>query len=63
MAVAYVRGGADDIKILPDEILFKVCDYNQWLVTMEFPDPKQSLEEMIEAYLMSPYPCQGHREV
>ncbi|XP_062182892.1 DAG protein, chloroplastic-like [Phragmites australis] len=46
-------GGADDMKISPDEILFEGCDYNHWLITMEFPDPKPSREEMIETYLQT----------
>ena len=45
--------GADDSKISPDEILFEGCDYNHWLITMEFPDPKPSREEMIETYLQT----------
>jgi hypothetical protein len=55
-AAAAVRGGdygAEDSKISPDEILFEGCDYNHWLVTMEFPDPKPSREEMIETYLQT----------
>ncbi|XP_047091850.1 multiple organellar RNA editing factor 1, mitochondrial-like [Lolium rigidum] len=44
-------GGADDSHISPDEILFEGCDYKHWLITMEFPDPKPSREEMIETYL------------
>lgn len=54
-AAAAARGGADygadDSKISPDEILFEGCDYNHWLITMDFPDPKPSREEMIETYL------------
>ncbi|VAH93306.1 unnamed protein product [Triticum turgidum subsp. durum] len=46
-------GGADDAKIDPDEILFEGCDYNHWLITMEFPNPKPSREEMIETYLQT----------
>ncbi|WVZ53056.1 hypothetical protein U9M48_004046 [Paspalum notatum var. saurae] len=45
--------GADDSKISPDEILFEGCDYNHWLITMDFPDPKPSREEMIETYLQT----------
>jgi hypothetical protein len=56
-AAAAARGGhdygADDAKISPDEILFEGCDYNHWLITMEFPDPKPSREEMIETYLQT----------
>ncbi|PUZ44576.1 hypothetical protein GQ55_8G116000 [Panicum hallii var. hallii] len=56
-AAAAARGGADygadDSKISPDEILFEGCDYNHWLITMEFPDPKPSREEMIETYLQT----------
>ncbi|KAF8645534.1 hypothetical protein HU200_066150 [Digitaria exilis] len=56
-AAAAARGGADygadDSKISPDEILFEGCDYNHWLITMDFPDPKPSREEMIETYLQT----------
>ncbi|EES08356.1 multiple organellar RNA editing factor 1, mitochondrial [Sorghum bicolor] len=56
-AAAAARGGADygasDSKISPDEILFEGCDYNHWLITMEFPDPKPSREEMIETFLQT----------
>jgi hypothetical protein len=55
-AAAAARGGdygAEDSKISPDEILFEGCDYNHWLITMEFPDPKPSREEMIETYLQT----------
>nr|ACF87463.1 unknown [Zea mays] len=45
--------GTDDSKISPDEILFEGCDYNHWLITMDFPDPKPSREEMIETYLQT----------
>ena len=46
-------GGQDDSQIAPDEILFEGCDYNHWLITMEFPDPKPSRDEMIETYLQT----------
>lgn len=55
-AAAAARGGdygADENKISPDEILFEGCDYNHWLITMEFPDPKPSRDEMIETYLQT----------
>uniref|UniRef100_A0ACD5WBL7 Uncharacterized protein n=1 Tax=Avena sativa TaxID=4498 RepID=A0ACD5WBL7_AVESA len=56
-AAAAARGnygaGADDSHIAPDEILFEGCDYKHWLITMEFPDPKPSREEMIETYLQT----------
>ncbi|KAF0896737.1 hypothetical protein E2562_027264 [Oryza meyeriana var. granulata] len=42
-----------DDKISPDEILFEGCDFNHWLITMEFPDPKPTREEMIETYLQT----------
>uniref|UniRef100_A0A0D9XQD6 MORF/ORRM1/DAG-like MORF domain-containing protein n=1 Tax=Leersia perrieri TaxID=77586 RepID=A0A0D9XQD6_9ORYZ len=42
-----------DDKISPDEILFEGCDYNHWLITMEFGDPKPTREEMIETYLQT----------
>ncbi|RWW29381.1 hypothetical protein GW17_00006095 [Ensete ventricosum] len=46
-------GGADD-KFGPDEILFEGCDYNHWLITMDFPkDPAPTREEMIETYIQT----------
>ncbi|TVU42477.1 hypothetical protein EJB05_08884, partial [Eragrostis curvula] len=45
-------GVADDSKIDSDaECVDNGCDYNHWLITMDFPDPKPSREEMIETYL------------
>lgn len=47
-------GDGDDRKIDPDEILFEGCDYNHWLITMEFPkDPKPTPEEMVETYVQT----------
>ncbi|MQL71165.1 hypothetical protein Taro_003441 [Colocasia esculenta] len=47
-------GVVDDRKIDPDEILFEGCDYNHWLITMEFPkDPKPTPEEMVETYVQT----------
>ncbi|CAK9175703.1 unnamed protein product [Ilex paraguariensis] len=47
----------DDIeadKIGPDTILFEGCDYNHWLITMDFPkDPRPSPEEMVETYVQT----------
>ena len=41
----------EDDKIGPDTILFEGCDYNHWLITMEFPkDPKPTPEEMVRTY-------------
>ncbi|KAH0470282.1 hypothetical protein IEQ34_000005 [Dendrobium chrysotoxum] len=41
-------------KIPEDEILFEGCDYNHWLITMDFPkDPKPSPEEMVETYVQT----------
>ncbi|KAK1311133.1 hypothetical protein QJS10_CPA08g01272 [Acorus calamus] len=41
----------------PDEnigsILFEGCDYNHWLITMAFPEPKPSPEEMVETYVQT----------
>uniref|UniRef100_A0A0E0MDV9 MORF/ORRM1/DAG-like MORF domain-containing protein n=1 Tax=Oryza punctata TaxID=4537 RepID=A0A0E0MDV9_ORYPU len=48
----YGRHGMEE-KISPEEILFEGCDYNHWLITMEFPDPKPTREEMIETYLQT----------
>ncbi|KAJ8573900.1 hypothetical protein K7X08_010411 [Anisodus acutangulus] len=33
-----------------ETILLDGCDYEHWLIVMEFPDPKPSEEEMINAY-------------
>eukprot|EP00268_Persea_americana_P027272 TRINITY_DN266_c0_g1_i1.p1 TRINITY_DN266_c0_g1~~TRINITY_DN266_c0_g1_i1.p1 ORF type:complete len:433 (+),score=91.73 TRINITY_DN266_c0_g1_i1:113-1411(+) len=44
----------DDQKISPDTILFEGCDYNHWLITMDFPkDPKPTPEEMVETYVQT----------
>lgn len=44
----------EDNKISPDEILFEGCDYNHWLIVMDFSkDPKPSPEEMIETYVQT----------
>ncbi|GJV17898.1 multiple organellar RNA editing factor 1, mitochondrial [Tanacetum coccineum] len=42
----------DGDQISADTILFEGCDYNHWLITMEFPkDPKPTPEEMIEGVM------------
>lgn len=42
----------NDAEIGPDTILFEGCDYNHWLITMEFPkDPKPTPEEMVDTYV------------
>ncbi|KAK9146109.1 hypothetical protein Sjap_006012 [Stephania japonica] len=44
----------DNDKISPDTILFEGCDYNHWLITMEFPkDPAPTAEEMVETYVQT----------
>lgn len=43
----------EESKISPEEILFEGCDYNHWLITMDFPDPKPTPEEMVEAYVQT----------
>ncbi|KAF6139383.1 hypothetical protein GIB67_026225 [Kingdonia uniflora] len=44
----------DDDKISPDTILFEGCDYNHWLITMDFPkDPRPTSEEMVETYVQT----------
>ncbi|XP_076957940.1 uncharacterized protein LOC143633542 [Bidens hawaiensis] len=44
----------DGDQISPDAILFEGCDYNHWLITMDFPkDPKPSPEEMVETYVQT----------
>ncbi|KAL9451566.1 hypothetical protein AB3S75_013179 [Citrus x aurantiifolia] len=41
----------DGDEITPDTILFEGCNYNHWLITMEFPkDPKPTPEEMVRTY-------------
>ncbi|KAJ7968042.1 multiple organellar RNA editing factor 1, mitochondrial [Quillaja saponaria] len=38
-------------EIGPDTILFEGCDYNHWLIVMDFPkDPKPSPEDMVMCY-------------
>ncbi|KAJ1395332.1 plastid developmental protein DAG [Sesbania bispinosa] len=34
-----------------ETILLDGCDYEHWLIVMEFPDPKPSEDEMINAYV------------
>ncbi|KAL8155880.1 hypothetical protein AgCh_001073 [Apium graveolens] len=39
-------------EIGPDDILFEGCDYNHWLITVDFPkDPRPSSEEMVDTYV------------
>ncbi|CAA0839006.1 Multiple organellar RNA editing factor 9-chloroplastic [Striga hermonthica] len=39
-------------EIGPDSILFEGCDYEHWLITVDFPkDPKPTREQMIETYV------------
>ncbi|KAL2477603.1 Multiple organellar RNA editing factor 1 [Forsythia ovata] len=39
-------------EIGPDTILFEGCDYNHWLITIDFPkDPQPTREEMLEFYV------------
>lgn len=46
--------GGEDKKFGPDDILFEGCDYNHWLITMDFPkDPAPTREEMIETYIQT----------
>ncbi|KAH9325218.1 hypothetical protein KI387_005396, partial [Taxus chinensis] len=33
------------------EILFEGCDYEHWLITMEFPDPQPTREEKIDTFI------------
>ncbi|KAM7482160.1 hypothetical protein LguiB_006743 [Lonicera macranthoides] len=48
----YNRDNED--KFGPDDILFEGCDYNHWLITMDFPkDPKPTPEEMVETYVQT----------
>ncbi|KAG9457222.1 hypothetical protein H6P81_001730 [Aristolochia fimbriata] len=44
----------DTDKITDDTILFEGCDYNHWLITMDFPkDPKPTPEQMVETYVQT----------
>ncbi|KAI6678742.1 hypothetical protein NL676_039538 [Syzygium grande] len=53
-SLAYNAGGYNDgggDKIDPDTVLFEGCDFNHWLITMDFPkDPKPTPEEMVRTY-------------
>ncbi|KAL8188798.1 hypothetical protein R6Q57_029553 [Mikania cordata] len=50
----YNNDDMDGDQISPDAILFEGCDYNHWLITMDFPkDPKPSPEEMVETYVQT----------
>ncbi|XP_009619771.1 multiple organellar RNA editing factor 1, mitochondrial-like [Nicotiana tomentosiformis] len=47
------RNPADD-EIGPDTILFEGCDYEHWLITIDFPkDTQLTREEMIETYVQT----------
>lgn len=49
----YNRDKEED-KFGPNDILFEGCDYNHWLITMDFPkDPKPTPEEMVETYVQT----------
>lgn len=42
----------DTDEIKPDTILFEGCDYNHWLITVDFPKDSQiPREQMIETYV------------
>ncbi|CAM8996381.1 unnamed protein product [Rhodiola kirilowii] len=48
------RNDMDDEKLDPDAIPFEGCDYNHWLITMDFPKgPKPSPEEMVQTYVQT----------
>ncbi|CAM8921403.1 unnamed protein product [Rhodiola kirilowii] len=48
------RNDRDEEKLDPDAILFQGCDYNHWLITMEFSkDPKPTPEQMVETYVQT----------
>ncbi|KAK3000186.1 hypothetical protein RJ639_023156, partial [Escallonia herrerae] len=50
------RGNIDDgaDKLDPDAVLFEGCDYNHWLITMDFPkESNPSAEEMVETYVQT----------
>ncbi|KAK3419788.1 hypothetical protein EUGRSUZ_G00555 [Eucalyptus grandis] len=51
-SLAYNAGGYNDgDKIDPDTVLFEGCDFNHWLITVDFPkDPKPTPEEMVRTY-------------
>ncbi|XP_058771668.1 multiple organellar RNA editing factor 9, chloroplastic-like [Vicia villosa] len=45
------KGGSKEQK---ETIMLPGCDYNHWLIVMEFPkDPKPSREQMIDTYLQT----------
>lgn len=47
------RNPADE-EIGPDTILFEGCDYEHWLITIDFPkDTQLTREEMIETYVQT----------
>ncbi|XP_030510379.1 multiple organellar RNA editing factor 1, mitochondrial isoform X2 [Cannabis sativa] len=48
---AYGNSNNQNDEIGPDTILFEGCDYNHWLIVMDFPkDCKPSPEEMVRTY-------------
>lgn len=50
---SFDRNPADD-EIGPDTILFEGCDYEHWLIVIDFPkDTQLTREEMIETYVQT----------
>lgn len=48
---AYNSSSNQSGEIGPDTILFEGCDYNHWLIVMDFPkDQNISAEEMVRTY-------------
>lgn len=45
-----------------ETILLDGCDYEHWLIVMEFPDPKPSEEDMINAYVKTMAAVVGSEE-
>ncbi|KAF3655257.1 hypothetical protein CQW23_01705 [Capsicum baccatum] len=45
-----------------ETILLDGCDYEHWLIVMEFPDPKPSEEDMINAYVKTMAAVLGSEE-
>eukprot|EP00252_Welwitschia_mirabilis_P003639 TRINITY_DN136_c0_g2_i1.p1 TRINITY_DN136_c0_g2~~TRINITY_DN136_c0_g2_i1.p1 ORF type:complete len:618 (-),score=120.74 TRINITY_DN136_c0_g2_i1:418-2271(-) len=48
---SFARPNYEDSKEDDRTILFEGCDYEHWLVTMEFPDPQPSREEKIDTFI------------
>ncbi|KAL9250390.1 Multiple organellar RNA editing factor 1, mitochondrial-like protein [Drosera capensis] len=50
-SLAMRRNDYEGEKLDPNAILFEGCDYEHWLITVDFPKPFPPPEEMVETYV------------